>query len=108
MLSEGAARKKTASFLRPTGRIGKGSFQDWFRGSKVVGADGAPLPVYHASPTTADLQPKSYGTVGERLTSLMLPSTKGKSSRPRTADIVHTQEALTTRKFCAASVTVRT
>ncbi len=41
------------------------SFQRWFRASKVVDASGAPLPVYHASPTTADLQPKSYGTVGE-------------------------------------------
>jgi hypothetical protein len=31
----------------------------------VARAGGAPLQVYHASPTTADLEPKSYGTAGE-------------------------------------------
>jgi len=67
MPSKGQPGQRPASVtnLAPKRGIKSESFQRWFRGSKVVDASGAPLPVYHASPTTADLQPKSYGTAGE-------------------------------------------
>jgi hypothetical protein len=67
MLREGKPVDEPAELATPARMRGikSESFQRWFRGSKVVRADGAPLPVYHASPTTADLQPKSYGTAGE-------------------------------------------
>jgi hypothetical protein len=51
--------------IAPKRGIKRESFQDWFYGSKVVRTDGSPLPVYHAPPTIADLQPKSYGAAGE-------------------------------------------
>jgi hypothetical protein len=67
MLSEGKAIEEPAEFINaaPKRGIKSESFQRWFRGTKAARADGTPLPVYHASATTADLRPKSYGTAGE-------------------------------------------
>jgi hypothetical protein len=67
MIGEANAAQEAAGLtsLERIGSIRSKSFQAWFRDSKVVDASGAPLPVYHASPTTAPLQPKSYGTAGE-------------------------------------------
>lgn len=67
MLREGRPVEEPAGPATPAPKRGikSESFQRWFRGSKVSRADGAPLPVYHASPATADLRPKSYGTAGE-------------------------------------------
>jgi hypothetical protein len=67
MLSEENTGKEPAVRTTPGPKRGirSESFQRWFRGSKVVVAGGAPLPVYHASPATADLRPKPYGTAGE-------------------------------------------
>jgi hypothetical protein len=67
MLREGKPGEAPAEPTTPAPKRGikSESFRRWFHGSKVVGAGGAPLPVYHASATTADLRPKSYGTAGE-------------------------------------------
>jgi hypothetical protein len=67
MLREGKPAEEPAELTTPAPKRGikSESFQRWFRGSKAARAGGAPLPVYHASPATADLRPKSYGTAGE-------------------------------------------
>ena len=67
MLTEATASTATPALATPAlkRRITSLAFQEWFRGSKVVDARGAPPPAYHASPTTAPSQPKSYGTAGE-------------------------------------------
>jgi hypothetical protein len=66
-LRNGKPVEEPAELATPTpkGGIRSESFQEWFHGSKVVRGVGAPLPVYHASPATADLLPKSYGAAGE-------------------------------------------
>jgi hypothetical protein len=49
----------------PNFRIRSASLQEWFRGSKVLDASGAPLIVYYALPTIELLKPKFYGIAGE-------------------------------------------
>jgi hypothetical protein len=54
--------------LAPNGRPIQDNFRDWFGSSKVLGADGLPLVVYHGSLATFDVfDPSRFGQTDEGL-----------------------------------------